>query len=79
MVASVCFDVVFMFADVTVISLLSYTGLPLNCAGLTAPLCKATCPIKKKESGHPVLTVRSRVNNKQEKRAISGILDGRLQ
>ncbi|CAN8097874.1 unnamed protein product [Discula destructiva] len=35
MVASVCFDVVFCFVDVAVISLLSFTGLPLNCAGLT--------------------------------------------
>lgn len=34
MVASVCFDVVFCLVDLTIISLLSYTGLPSNCSGL---------------------------------------------
>lgn len=34
MVASVCFDVVFCFVDLTIISLLSYAGLPSNCSGL---------------------------------------------
>lgn len=37
MVASVCFDVVFCFVDLTIVSLLSYTGLPSNCSGLITP------------------------------------------
>lgn len=39
MIGSVCFDVVFCFVDLTIISLLSYTGLPSNCAGLTSSNC----------------------------------------
>lgn len=35
MVASVCLDVAFCFVVLTIISLLSYTGLPSNCSGLT--------------------------------------------
>ncbi|KAJ4393484.1 hypothetical protein N0V93_002696 [Gnomoniopsis smithogilvyi] len=35
-IATVCFDVVLCFVDLTIVSLLSYSGLPSNCSGLTS-------------------------------------------
>ncbi|KAF3761906.1 hypothetical protein M406DRAFT_353316 [Cryphonectria parasitica EP155] len=35
LVCTICLDVVFCFIDITILSLLSFTGLPSNCSGLT--------------------------------------------
>lgn len=35
MTGSICFDVVFCFLAVAIISILAYTGLPANCGGLS--------------------------------------------
>ncbi|KUI70017.1 hypothetical protein VM1G_05485 [Cytospora mali] len=40
MVCSTCFDVVFCFVNVAIVSILAFTGVPSNCSGLTSSILK---------------------------------------
>lgn len=35
MAGSICFDVVFCFLSIAIISILAFTGVPSNCSGLS--------------------------------------------
>ncbi|PSR76833.1 hypothetical protein BD289DRAFT_168201 [Coniella lustricola] len=38
LICTICLDVVFCFVDITILSLLSFSGLPSNCSGLTTSI-----------------------------------------
>lgn len=38
MAGSICFDIVFCFFAVAIVSILAYTGVPSNCGGLSQTL-----------------------------------------